>query len=193
MPTLRSMPGPLKHFGVHIWFLVDTRLGGSENSLEKAPFLFSMTAMRSRWQRWWLGPRRQTAYPRVRGSECGRPINSGHLSQCCGTSVGEDGRCNCIGLLPQKAILIGAFGRSFALETSAACGIFAIAPELSAATLCAGHSASASLAHALLWGLGLLRVWRPHFLLNFCHGRYIIVIIMFIIIFPSFSVSRNLQ
>lgn len=53
------------------------------------------------------------------------------------------------GLLPQESILVGAFCRRSAFQAAPAGRKLAIATELAAATLHAGHGPTASLSHAL--------------------------------------------
>ena len=52
---------------------------------------------------------------------------------------------------PEEAVLICAFRRYFALRTTAARGMLAVALEFSTPALAAGNSPSAALSHAMLW------------------------------------------
>ena len=141
--------GALEQLGVDIRLLVDGGLGGTQDGFQKF-IAFFLDGMRG------MTPRGQTAYPRVRGRVGSRPISLGHLHRGCGTSLGENGRGNCIGLLPEEAILISAFIGRLALLTATAYGILTIAAEFSAATLHTCHGAPATFPHPLLLGRGFM-------------------------------------
>lgn len=67
------------------------------------------------------------------------------ISSICSKSCRSDGG----GLLPQKAILVGAFGRGSALQAAGARWIFAIAAQFATAALRAGHRATAPFARPI--------------------------------------------
>ena len=115
-----KVTGSLEEVGVDIWLLVDGGLGGTQDGFQKF-ITFFLNGMRG------MRPRRETAYPRVRGRVGSRPISWGHLHRGCGTSLGENGRGNCIRLLPKEAVLISAFIRCLALLTTTAYWIFTVA------------------------------------------------------------------
>lgn len=76
-----------------------------------------------------------------------------------GTALGESGRNNRIGLLPEEFFLIGAIDGGLAALTTATHRKLPITAELSATALHAGHRPSAPLAHP--WLRLRLRVWSP--------------------------------